>query len=165
MCWHWWAQPAECNSKEGACQILHSWHELCSHNFEDVDTDTSNVYAPLLGQPDENGKVECIIIPRHIKDAAVRNGLKPALGCGIGSHAIEHYESSESEDEEEVCPYVGLSEDEMGQDTINRLEIADTLGSSLSARKRTRRRLIQARRRNAAIAAAEAAASEANAAN
>lgn len=130
-----------------------------SSDFEDVDTDTSNVYAPLLGQPDENGKVECIIIPRHIKDAAVRNGLKPMMGCGIGSHAFEHYnESSESEDEEE-------SEDEMGQNTINRLEIADTLGSSLSARKRTRRRLIQARRRNAAIAAAEAAAAVANAAN
>lgn len=129
-----------------------------SSDFEDVDTDTSNVYAPLLGQPDENGKVECIIIPRHIKDAAVRNGLKPMMGCGIGSHAVEHYESSESEDEEE-------SEDEMGQNAINRLEVADTLGSSLSARKRTRRRLIQARRRNAAIAAAEAAASEANAAN
>lgn len=136
-----------------------------SSDFEDVDTDTSIVYAPLLGQPDENGKVECIIIPRHIKDAAARNGLKPALGCGIGSHANEHYESSESEDEEEVFPYVGLSEDEMGQNTINRLEIADTLGSSLSARKRTRRRLRQARRRNAAIAAAEAAAAVANAAN
>lgn len=135
-----------------------------SSDFEDVDTEVSVVYAPLMGQPDENGKVECIIIPRQIKDAAVRNGLKPMMGCGIGSHAVEHYnESSESEDEEEVCPYVGLSEDEMGQNTINMLEIADTLGSSLSARKRTRRRLRQARRRNAAIAATAAA--EANAAN
>ena len=144
------SQPQNSNSDFEDVDIdnIHPSDGGACWNGSNKPVDHSAVYAPLLGQPDENGKVECIIIPRHIKDAAVRNGLKPLVGCGLGSHAVEHYaNSSESEDEEEV-------EDEMGHNANNRLELADTLGISPAALKRSRRRRRQERRRNAAIAAA-----------
>ena len=65
-------------------------------------------------QTDADGKVKCVIIPRQIKEAAMRNGMKPPIGQGLFGNewapseykTIEEYhERTEEEVQEAIAQY------------------------------------------------------------
>ncbi|KAL7453032.1 hypothetical protein ACHAWC_004726 [Mediolabrus comicus] len=65
------------------CSLASSEDSIHSENSHDSDSSfefnhLSN-YPPLSWTVDEEGKLVCVIIPRQIKDAAVRLGMKPLL--------------------------------------------------------------------------------------
>lgn len=52
---------------------------------------------------EDDGKIECVIIPRQIKDAAVRVGMRPLVGYAkFGAHWAPRNENSKQEEVKEA---------------------------------------------------------------
>ena len=52
-------------------------------------------------QTDSEGKINCIVIPRHVKEAAERNGMKPLMGLGLGYGWVQSNNYDDEDDHTE----------------------------------------------------------------